>query len=104
MSWEGQKITLGKLRNGEEADAQITDAATYSDTKEFDIIPNPASTAIYIYSDGEIEDIAISNAIGDVVAKSKESKVDVSNLPTGVYFVKATIDGVNAVKKLVVTK
>ena len=72
--------------------------------RDFAIVPNPASTAIYIYSEGEIEDIAISNAIGDVVAKSKESKVDVSNLPTGVYFVKATIDGVNAVKKLVVTK
>ena len=46
----------------------------------------------------------VITSIGDVVAKSKESKVDVSNLPTGVYFVKATIDGVNAVKKLVVTK
>jgi len=72
--------------------------------RDFAIVPNPASTAIYIYSNGEIEDIAISNAIGDVVAKSKESKVDVSNLPIGVYFVKATIDGLNAVKKLVVTK
>ena len=104
MSWEGQKITLGKLRNGEGADAQITDAATYSDTKEFDIIPNPASTAIYIQSDGEIENIVIFNAIGDVVAESGESKIDVSTLPTGIYFVKATIDGETAVKKLVVTK
>lgn len=104
MSWEGQKITLGKLRNGEGADAQITDAATYSDTKEFDIIPNPASTAIYIQSDGEIENVVIFNAIGDVVAESGESKIDVSTLPTGIYFVKATIDGETAVKKLVVTK
>jgi acetyl esterase/lipase len=104
MSWKGQKITLGKLRNGEGADAQITDAATYSDTKEFDIIPNPASTAIYIQSDGEIENIVIFNAIGDVVAESGESKIDVSTLPTGIYFVKATIDGETAVKKLVVTR
>ena len=104
MSWKGQKITLGKLRNGEGADAQITDAATYSDTKEFDIIPNPASTAIYIHSDGEIENIVIFNAIGDVVAESGESKIDVSTLPTGIYFVKATIDGETAVKKLVVTR
>ena len=104
MSWEGQKITLGKLRNGEGADAQITDAATYSDTKEFDIVPNPASTAIYIQSDGEIENIVIFNAIGDVVAESGESKIDVSTLPTGIYFVKATIDGETAVKKLVVTR
>jgi len=104
MSWEGQKITLGKLRNGEGADAQITDAATYSDTKEFDIIPNPASTAIYIQSDGEIENVVIFNAIGDAVAESGESKIDVSTLPTGIYFVKATIDGETAVKKLVVTR
>ena len=104
MSWEGQKITLGKLRNGEGADAQITDAATYSDTKEFDIVPNPASTAIYIQSDGEIENVVIFNAIGEAVAESGESKIDVSTLPTGIYFVKATIDGETAVKKLVVTR
>ena len=104
MSWEGQKITLGKLRNGEGADAQITDVATYSDTKEFDIVPNPASTAIYIQSDGKIENVVIFNAIGDAVAKSGESKIDVSTLPTGIYFVKATIDGETAVKKLVVTR
>lgn len=42
--------------------------------------------------------------IGDTVAESEESKIDVSTLPTGIYFVKATIDGETAVKKLVVTK
>lgn len=104
MSWEGQKLTLGKLRNGEGADAQITDAATYSDTKEFDIVPNPASSAIYIQSDGEIENVVIFNAIGEAVAESGESKIDVSTLPTGIYFVKATIDGETAVKNLVVTR
>ena len=104
MSWKGQKSSLGKLRNSEVADTQITDAATYSDTKEFDIIPNPASTAIYIQSDGEIEDIVIFNAIGEAVAESGESKIDVSTLPTGIYFVKATIDGETAIKKLVVTR
>ena len=72
--------------------------------KNFAIVPNPASTAIYIYSEGEIEDVAIFNAIGDKVAKSDDSKVDVSALPTGIYFVKATIDGESAIKKLVVTK
>ena len=72
--------------------------------KDFAIVPNPASTAVYIYSEGEIEDVAIFNAIGDKVAKSDDSKVDVSALPTGIYFVKATIDGESAIKKLVVTK
>lgn len=105
MSWKGQKITLGKLRNGEGGDENITDVATtYSDTKEFDIVPNPASTAIYIQSDGEIENVVIFNAIGDAVAESGESKIDISTLPTGIYFVKATIDGETAVKKLVVTR
>ncbi|MEE1062646.1 MAG: glycoside hydrolase family 11 protein [Paludibacteraceae bacterium] len=104
MSWKGKKFTLGSLRNGEGDDTQITSAATYSDTKEFDIVPNPASTAIYIQSDGEIENVVIFNAIGDAVAESGESKIDVSTLPTGIYFVKATIDGETAVKKLVVTK
>ena len=72
--------------------------------KDFAIVPNPASTAIYIYSEGEIEEVAIFNAIGDKVARSNDSKVDVSALPTGVYFVKAMIDGESVVKKLVVTK
>ena len=104
MSWKGKKFTLGSLRNGEGDDTQITSAATYSDTKEFTIMPNPASTEIYIISEGEVEDVMIFNAIGDEVARADESKVDVSSLPTGIYFVKATIDGESVVKKLVVTK
>ena len=104
MSWKGKKFTLGSLRNGEGDDTQITSAATYSDTKEFTIMPNPASTEIYIISEGEVEDVMIFNAIGDEVARADESKVDISSLPTGIYFVKATIDGESVVKKLVVTK
>jgi hypothetical protein len=105
MSWKGQKLTLGKLRNSEGGDEDITDAATtFSDAKAFTIVPNPASTAIYIQSEGEIENVEIFNTIGEMVTKSGESKVDVSTLPTGIYFVKATIDGETAVKKLVVTK
>ncbi len=104
MSWKGKKFTLGSLRNGEGDDTQITSAATYSDTKEFTIMPNPASTEIYIISEGEVEDVMIFNAIGDEVARADESKVDISSLPTGIYFVKATIEGESVVKKLVVTK
>ena len=104
MSWKGQKLTLGNLRNSEGTETEITNAATYSDTKAFTIMPNPASTEIYIISDGEVEKVMIFNTIGDVVAKANESKVDVSSLPTGIYFVEATIDGESVVKKLVVTK
>ena len=105
MSWKGQKLTLGKLRNSEGGDEDITDAATtFSDAKAFTIVPNPASTAIYIQSDGEIENVEIFNAIGEKVARFGESKVDVSTLPTGVYFVKATIDGETTIEKLVVAK
>ena len=104
MSWKGQKLTLGNLRNSESGDEEITNSATYSDTKAFEIMPNPASTEIYIISEGEVENVKLFNAIGDEVAKADESKVDVSSLPTGIYFVKATIDGESVVKKLVVTK
>ncbi len=105
MSWKGQKLTLGKLRNSEGGDEDITDVATtFSDAKAFTIVPNPASTTIYIQSEGEIENVEIFNAIGEKVARSGESKVDVSTLPTGVYFVKATIDGETTIEKLVVAK
>jgi hypothetical protein len=104
MSWKGQKLTLGNLRNGDGDDAEITNVATYSDTEAFTIMPNPASTEIYIISEGEVENVMIFNTIGDVVAKANESRVDVSSLPTGVYFVKATIDGETVVKKLIITK
>ncbi|MBP5704006.1 MAG: glycoside hydrolase family 11 protein, partial [Paludibacteraceae bacterium] len=104
MSWKGQKLTLGNLRNSEESETEITNAATYSDTKAFSIMPNPASTEIYIISDGEVENVMIFSTIGDVVAKANESRVDVSSLPTGIYFVEATIDGESVIKKLVVTR
>ncbi len=83
--------------------SENADAETIA-KKNFAIVPNPASTAIYIYSEGNIENVAISNAIGEVVARSNDSRIDVSTLPTGVYFVKAMIDGESVVKKLVVTK
>ncbi|MBO4735114.1 MAG: glycoside hydrolase family 11 protein, partial [Paludibacteraceae bacterium] len=100
MSWKGQNSSLGDLSCKE-----TTDVVTINnDSKEFAIVPNPASTEIFIISDGEVENVMIFNTIGDVVAKADESRVDISSLPTGIYFVKATIDGESVVKKLVVTK
>ena len=100
MSWKGQNSSLGDL-----SCSDPTDVITINnESKEFAIVPNPASTEIYIISDGEVENVMIFNTIGDVVARADESRVDVSSLPTGIYFVKATIDGESVVKKLVVTK
>ena len=71
---------------------------------EIRIFPNPASEIVNIQSDYTIQQVEVMNFIGqEVYTKSgmdaKATKVNVTNLQPGVYFVKVTTDqGVRAVK------
>jgi hypothetical protein len=56
--------------------------------KIFSIYPNPTKNTITINSNFEINEIAIFNAIGQQVLKSKQSTIDIEILQKGFYFVK----------------
>jgi len=76
---------------------------------EFDIYgfsyhPNPVNDVLYFSSNSKIEKVVISNMLGQEVKtnlSSDKTSMDVSNLPSGNYFVKVTIEGVSKIIKII---
>jgi hypothetical protein len=58
----------------------------------FEVFPNPSATAITITAPDEITQVAISNLLGQTVftrdCRAEKVKVDISNLPAGVYLLR----------------
>lgn len=83
-----------------------SDITTTPDGMGFEVYPNPASSYVTVQIDDENPDINISvlDQQGRVVAASYGPKavIDVSNLSTGVYFVRISGSSYHAVKKLIV--
>ena len=73
-----------------------------SQPNQISVYPNPATTALTIQSTNKINQIIITNLIGQTVytltCNTEQVQVNVANLPGGVYFVK--ING-SEVKKFV---
>ena len=71
------------------------------------IYPNPAQTEITIQSPTKIQDIQISNGLGQVVSQSvvnsNKSNISTSSLSKGIYFVKILLeDGTIQIQKLII--
>ena len=68
--------------------------AVPSNDNKVELFPNPASNTFTIVSSGQIFSVVISNPLGQLVYSSqfsvgtRQTKIDVSALPSGVYFVK----------------
>lgn len=69
------------------------------------VFPNPASNNLNITTKNNIQDIAIYNALGQVVLtitpNTNTVNVDITSLPNGFYTVKASINGVDTFKKII---
>jgi len=90
----GNQIGLGKV-------------AVEKNASELIIYPNPAQTEITIQSPIKIQNIEISNGLGQVVSKtifnSKINTLSINTLPKGIYFVKVILeDNSLAIKKLII--
>lgn len=72
------------------------------DKISINIYPNPASSFLTIESSSPITLISLVNALGIEVIKTKELSLDVSNLPTGIYFVRILINNEYVSRKLIV--
>ena len=55
----------------------------------FDLYPNPASNQIKIINKKLITSIEIINSQGQILITTKNSSIDISQLESGIYFVKA---------------
>ena len=73
---------------------------------EFQFYPNPASNFIYLKSESNIESVSILNSLGQRVLhveklNSTHTKIDISNLENGAYFIKINSMGNSSVHKLI---
>ncbi len=67
------------------------------------IYPNPVTDILNIKSNGEIQEIAIYNNLGQLIlSTTDQNKIDISNLNGGVYFCKVSSkDGNTIIKKII---
>ena len=70
----------------------------------YQIYPNPAAESINIISSNKLQSACIYSISGQKVKdiNSSFNNVDISDLQSGVYFIKAKVDGVESSQKLVV--
>ncbi|WP_190246283.1 T9SS type A sorting domain-containing protein [Gelidibacter gilvus] len=73
------------------------------DIESFKVYPNPASDVLNISTRDNIKNVEIFDVLGKSVKRVLHSKsIDVSNLKTGVYFVKVLTDNGQETKKLAI--
>ncbi|MBS1652347.1 MAG: T9SS type A sorting domain-containing protein [Bacteroidetes bacterium] len=66
-----------------------------STTAKFAMFPNPANTILYIDTNKEISKIDIFNAQGQLVKTANTKNISISELSSGLYFVKLTLKNGN---------
>jgi len=74
------------------------------DLYEFRYHPNPVNDILHFSSNSKIEKVTINNILGQQISASLNSDntiLDMSNLPSGNYFVKVTIEGVSKTIKVI---
>jgi|GEM_PF-317731 len=77
---------------------------TNFDVFGFKYYPNPVNDILYFSANQPIENVTISNMLGQEIKvnlSSDKTSVDLSNLPSGNYLVKVTIEGVAKTIKVV---
>jgi len=70
----------------------------------FSYHPNPTSDILHFSLNSKIENVTISNILGQQISANLNSDntiLDMSNLPSGNYFVKVTIEGVSKTIKII---
>jgi len=68
---------------------------------QISIYPNPAQDILNIESQQPIETVKIYNLQGQLIKEDSSSRIVVSSLSTGMYFVQVTIDGQSSTKQFI---
>jgi len=74
------------------------------DVYGFSYYPNPVNDVLHFSSNSKIEKVVITNMIGQTInanLNSDNTILDMSDLPTGNYFVKVTIEGISKTIKVI---
>lgn len=74
-------------------------------TSNFSIYPSVADATIQISAENSIDEIAMYNVIGQEVLRqdigTTQTTINISSLTKGVYFVKVSVNGATAVKRII---
>ena len=65
------------------------------------LFPNPAQNMLNIVTEGEIEDVAIFNVLGQKVMHANTNQIDITSLSKGMYIINITTDEGMTTKKFV---
>jgi hypothetical protein len=71
------------------------------DSIVFTISPNPVSEILKIETTEKLDSIKIINMLGMEILKTTDAELNISHLPTGLYFVKISAGNKSAVKKII---
>jgi dienelactone hydrolase len=78
---------------------------TTSQNQTIEVFPNPANSTVFIKSSTAIRLVELFNLQGGLMLSSSSNKLDISEFPAGIYFVRITTKNQSVVsKRLVVTK
>ena len=78
---------------------------TTSASLEFHIYPNPASEEVFIETDQKLFNVELFNLEGRMMSQFATTKrLDVSNLPNGIYFIQISSEDKVGVRRLVIHK
>lgn len=78
-----------------------SDVENINEETTFEIVPNPTSGEFEIITNESIDLVEIVNSTSSLVQKSNSTKLDISSLPKGCYFIKVTTSTGNVrVKKV----
>jgi len=80
-------------------------SSALNELSQFNMYPNPANDVLNINAKGSIQSVAIINMIGQTVLTASpneiSSRLDINQLPAGVYVVKSIIEGVESSAKFI---
>ena len=82
----------------------IVDDAVEEMTASFNIYPNPVNDRLYIEAETEVKEVVVYDVYGrqqTTVNGQQTSSIDISNLNSGVYFVKVVTENGEAVKRII---
>ena len=77
----------------------VTEGLSYKDFSmfQFNLFPNPASSRLNLKANTSIDDVVVSNTLGQKVKQlhfgTREAFIDVSDLNKGIYIITTKIDG-----------
>jgi hypothetical protein len=90
-----KRISLGSL--------STRDVKTNADS--FALYPNPTNGIVFIKNEEKIKSAEVTNSVGQLVHTNiSEQQIDLTNLPSGVYFVKVQFENGKSITKKIIKK